>query len=167
MISDAHADFLATAYLQFVNPAADPQTIGRALLIENARSLFARYEDRHGCAADGAEQAGAYLYRPWRGNIDPENLNKQAACADYQCCEHGVEWTGSASAARLAELIAATGGERHDWAEIYPWGIDCHPEDEAPPPAVEIIIDPRGQFGMFVTPGDGLQLDLGLRGTIH
>lgn len=136
MITDAHADFLATAYLQFIDPDADPVANGRELLTENAHSLRALYEDRHGMAAEGEAQAAAYGYRAWRGNIDPDNLNKQARCADYQCCEHGAAGQASPSQARIAALIAATGGPDRELCEDYPWGINWHPKDApAPLPA--------------------------------
>ena len=159
MITDAHADFLATAYLQFVDATADPQQIGSELLTENARSLRARYQERHGMASEGEAQAAAYAFRPWRGNIDPENLHKQARCAQYQCCEHGEEWTASDSAKRVETLIALTGGQERRTSEHYPWGIDQHPEEERPanreqfearPLIVVASIGPRGtQLRLF------------------
>jgi|TARA_Y100000815_G_scaffold141107_1_gene127663 hypothetical protein len=132
MITDAHTDFLATAYVKFVEPAADPQEIGRWFLIENARSLRALYDTRHGMAAGGDAQAKAYRYRPWRGNIAPGDLYQQACCAQYQSCEHGKAWQNSASAARLLQLRDAamreSKGTAADDSDDYPWGIDCHRE---------------------------------------
>lgn len=146
MITDAHADFLATAYRQFVDPSIDPQEFGHQLLVENARSLRARYENRHGMARDGEAQAAAYGFRPWAGNIDPENANKQAACAAYQCCEHD-EWNASDSAQRLQMLTGATGGEGVKWSDFYPWGIDEHAEDAAhqveEPPVILVAVIAR------------------------
>jgi hypothetical protein len=131
MISDAHADFLATAFLRLVDAGADPQLIGRELLEENARSLEALYADRHGVAQDGRDQAAAYTYRRWTGAIEPSNVLKQARCAQYQSCEHGDAWTASASARRLAQLIVPAGGYEADLSDEFPWGIDEHPEQSA------------------------------------
>lgn len=151
MITDAHADFIATAYLQFVDPAADPQAIGQELLTENARSIRARYPHQEEWRAECDAQAAAYRFTPWRGNVDPENLNKQARCADYQCCEHGEAWAASASCAQLEAMIAKTGGHERALSDEYPWGIDDHPgaapQLEEPParPALVAVIAWPGQ----------------------
>lgn len=142
MLSDAHADFIATAYLKFIDRGADPQKIGQQLLRENCRSLAALYEERHGIDTEALAQAAAYRYQPWRANMDPQNVSKQARCADYQCCEHGDAWTESASGQLIAALIDCTGGREAPLSDFYPWGIDEHPEHaaapqpEALPPAV-------------------------------
>lgn len=131
MISDAHADFLATAYLQFIDGDADPQAIGAALLTENARSIRVRYEERHGMAEQGDTQAAAYRYRPWRGNINPDDLHVQALCANYQCSEDHC-WPSTDSAKQIAQLVEATGGWEREMPDGYDWGVDWHPEDKAP-----------------------------------
>lgn len=147
MLSDAHADFIATAYVQFIDAQADPQAVGRELLEENARSLRALYAERNGLADEGEASASAYRFQPWRGNIAPENLNKQARCAAYQCCEHGEEWTASASGQRIAQLIEATGGGGDDkpLSDAYPWGIDERPTDDLS----ELLIDVRNFLAGF------------------
>lgn len=127
MISNRHADFLATAYVQFIDASAHPQEIGQQLLYENCASLAARYGNNE------TWQADQYRYRPWRAPIDPANVNKQARCADYQCCEH-AEWEFSESALRLDALIDATGGRDCELSREYPWGIDEHAERVARTP---------------------------------
>lgn len=159
MITDAHADFLATAYLQFVDDSADPQTIGQAILTENARSCRARYDDRHGMAAEGEAQAAAYVYRRWIGNIAPANLNKNARCAAYQACEHD-EWEQSSAFAQIQQMMDATGGGDCAMDDDYPWGIDEHPEDATPKP--QRVVEPQFIAITFSNPAT-LQFLLPLR----
>lgn len=135
MITTAHADFIATAYLQFVDGDADPQAIGKELLQENVNSLAARYGDR-----SDQPQVDSYRFRRWLGNIDPANANKQARCADYQACEHS-EWEHTAAFRQLQRLIDATGGSEAKLDEAYPWGIDEHPISAQPAPAPQPIED--------------------------
>lgn len=129
MITDDHADFIATAYVRLIDPAADPQTIGRELLMENHASLAARYGD------NDFSQGKAYRFREWEGELDRVWINKAAICADYQCCEHR-EWEPSASCKRLAQLVAITGGEPGFPASAAynaaPWGIEHEHRPEAP-----------------------------------
>ncbi|WP_147366902.1 hypothetical protein [Aurantiacibacter zhengii] len=127
MITNAHADLLATAYVQ-QNPDADPQAVGHAILVENARAVRSTYEDRHGAAADGEAQARRYRYRPWRGNIEPDFLHVQACCANYQCSD-GLGFHTTFAGEVIARLIIRTGGFEREMPEGYPWGVDCHPED--------------------------------------
>jgi hypothetical protein len=126
MITDAHADLLATAYRQLIDMRADPQEIGRAILEQNARSLRTRYEDRHGIAGEGEAQAAAYVYRRWQGNVGGEFLNKQAACALYQACETG-DYAETPGGRALQALLDATGGDECKWCDGDPWGVDTHP----------------------------------------
>ena len=121
MISDAHADFLVTAYLKMIDGTADPQAIGQALLYENCASLAARYGD------NDTSQADEYRFRYWAGPIEPANVNKQARCADYQCCEHRA-WEESQSAAILRALVDVTGGQDAALSDAFPWGLDDHAE---------------------------------------
>ena len=118
MITNDHADFLATAYVRLVDPAADPQAIGRELLHENMRSLSARYHSQ----VDW-EALEVYAYREWPGELIASWVNKNAACADYQCCEHR-EWAESDSVKRINALLEVTGGLTNEWPESVPWGIE-------------------------------------------
>lgn len=126
MITDAHADLLATTYRQLIDTRADAQEIGRAILDQNARSIRALYEDRHGAAAEAEAQAAAYVYRRWQGNETREFLNKQAACALYQACETG-DYAETPGGRALQALVDATGGDECKWCDGDPWGIDQHP----------------------------------------
>lgn len=146
MISDAHADFLATAAVQFLGES-NPQAIGQAVLDCNAKAIRARYQDQHGMAAQAEEQAAGYLFRRWMGDIDPADLFTQARCARYQCAEF-EGWEDQPPMQMLARLITAAGYE--DGARVpdgYSWGIDCHPgemfeivESVAPLPDPAVII---------------------------
>ena len=137
MISDAHADMLATAIPAFLGIDFPGQQLGELLLLANVLSVRTRYADRHGIAAAGEAQAAAYRYRPWMGNIEPGFLGKQACCAAYQC----DEWEGfetSTIGKLIAQLIEVSGVDLCNLPEEYPWGIDCHPgEDIKPEPAPE------------------------------
>lgn len=132
MVSDAHLDLLATAWVQLIDPDADPQAIGQQLARDCAASIRARYEDRHGCAAEAEAQAEAYRFRKWPGNIDPAMLAKQVACFDYQACET-LDWKERPSfvaCERLAGRLVAMGfdfqGEPMNSRRFdeYPWGVD-------------------------------------------
>lgn len=121
MITDAHADLLATAYLAFVDPKASGQIIGQELLAENARSLEARYAD-----TDNFKQAALYQHRPWDGPLDPRLVRKQLDCADYQCCEHDG-WRSSNTAFRLGLLEQRLKALPSEWDvddRARPWGVD-------------------------------------------
>lgn len=151
MVSDAHLDLLATAYVAFVDPDADPQALGQQLARDCAASIRARYEDRHGCAAEAEEQAEKYVYRRWIGNIDPLMLAKQVACYAYQSCET-EDWPQRPSFAateRLNGRLLAMGAdyERQD-TDDYPWGVDYHPEDREAP-------EPQPEAARFVLHGSG------------
>ncbi|HEV2747739.1 MAG TPA: hypothetical protein VGW34_10640 [Allosphingosinicella sp.] len=125
MVSDAHIDLLATAYVALVDGTADPQRIGRQLLADNARSIRARYGDEQ----DPDAQVAAYRYRRWLGNMRPELLSKQIACLDYQSREFD-EWPQSASRRYLDALqwhCPKYDAIARDIADALPWGIDEHP----------------------------------------
>lgn len=138
MITDAHADMLATAAVQFLGAAPSfAQTFGESLLAANVLSVTARYEERHGLAADGRAQLAAYRYRKWMGNIDPADLFVQVRCAEYQCDEWD-DFAGSVIASLLRDLVAATGLDPEHMPEGYAWGIDCHPGE-----ALELELEPE------------------------
>lgn len=125
MVSDAHIDFLATAYVQHVNKAADPQLVGAALILENARSIEARYGGASGGQAFA--QAHAYRYRPWAEPLGSVvRVAKQISCLEYQSCEHD-EWQSSKAQAILVDLLAALApkgeGAGKDWEHRSGW--DC------------------------------------------
>lgn len=129
MITNDHADFLATAYVRLIDPAADPQTIALDLLRENMFSLRTRY----GTPVDD-QLLAEYQFREWPGELDLTTVHKNAACADYQCCEHR-EWADSASAKAMKALCDATAnavsGPAYDAA---PWGIEASHRPAPPPP---------------------------------
>jgi hypothetical protein len=129
MITNDHADFLATAYVRLVDPAADPQTIAQDLLRENMFSLRARY----GTPVD-EQLLSEYQFREWPGELDLSSVHKNAACADYQCCEH-QEWADSFSAKAMKALCdaaaAAVSAPAYDAA---PWGIEAEHRPAPPPP---------------------------------
>lgn len=126
MITNDHADFLATAYLRLVDPTADPQAIGRELLHENMRSLTARYETQ-----TDDERLNAYVYREWAAPLKPAWVDCAAACAEYQSCEHGDEWQASDSCRRLEAIQAASGWPKgKSWPDSAPWGIDAKHRDK-------------------------------------
>lgn len=145
MITDDHADFLATAYVQLVDDAADPQEVALDLLRENMFSLQERYDE----PLDD-ERLATYQYREWPGELDLGWVNKNAACADYQCCEHG-SWGATQSCHRLVRLIEVSGGEGK-YPDSAPWGIDSEHRPAAPLPPLAseqspgmvrmILIDP-------------------------
>jgi hypothetical protein len=153
MISDAHADMIATAIPAFLGIDLPGQVLGEALLWANVASLRARYADRHGLAASGAAQAEAYRYRPWMGNIDPIDLGVQAFCAAYQCDEWD-EFEASSIGKLIAQLIQQSGIDPCNLPEGYAWGIDNHPGEDLPvhgpfaePARIAIArhIEPAGQ----------------------
>ena len=117
MISDAHADLLATAYVALIDPQADPQLMGRELLFENAKSLRARYGDN-----TNFDRCELYVYHPWPLPLSTTLVSKAAACADYQCCEHDG-WGISASCKALTALEQLQ-PYWHALGERMPWGID-------------------------------------------
>lgn len=129
MITNDHADFLATAYVRFIDPTADPQAFALDLLRENMFSLRERYDD-----PIDDQLLAEYQFREWSGELDPVTVHKNAACADYQCCEHR-EWYSTASAAAMKALCAATAdsvtGPAYDAA---PWGIEASHRPAPPPP---------------------------------
>jgi hypothetical protein len=132
-----------------VDPTADPQQIGKALLMENHASLAARYGDNDFSQGEG------YQFREWPGELDKGWVNAAARCADYQACEHGQDWRDSESCRKLTLLTEMTGGDKTDLAEGAPWGID---EEHRPAPVPStfhaepavglirmILIDPAAQ----------------------
>lgn len=127
MVSNAHIDLLATAWVQLIDPAADPQEIGQQLAHDCAASIRARYPSD----TEAREQAFAYRFRQWPGNIDPEFLAKQVACYRYQSCEGDWESRKSFTAVeRLMGRLVAMGVD-YDGEPVnsrnfdeYPWGVD-------------------------------------------
>ena len=177
MVSDAHVDFLATAYLRLVEADADPQQIGEIMIRDNARSIRARYGHNRQMCRGADEQAARYTFQRWTGPLDPLNISKQIACLDYQSCEFDG-WFQSASRALLNKLQAhvpifddCLATER----DAHPWGIDDHPapvasladcarEHQAPPPVDAAVVVPLrlastlGPVGASQAPVDGLPL---------
>lgn len=132
MVSNAHLDLLATAWVQLIDPDADPQEIGQQLARDCAASIRARYEDRHGCAAEAEAQAEAYRFERWPGNIDPAFLAKQVACFRYQACET-ADWKERPSYIAVERLMGRLVAMRVDYDaepmnsrrfDEYPWGVE-------------------------------------------
>lgn len=127
MVSDAHIDLLATAWVQLIDPAADPQEIGQQLAHDCAASIASRYSN----AKEERKQAFAYRFRQWPGNIDPEFLAKQVACYRYQACEG--DWESRKSFTAVERLMGRLVAMGVDWDsqplnsrrfDDYPWGVD-------------------------------------------
>lgn len=131
MVSDAHIDLLATAFVQLVDPAADAQKIGATLIGENAKSINYRYSHSPEFWQEANEQRDAYQYREWRGDINGPLLSKSVACFDYQACEH-PDYEQSETKRIVAQLEANAPEFDDDaadsWSEI-PWGVE---EDDRP-----------------------------------
>lgn len=153
MVTDDHLDLLATAWLQLIDPEADPQEIGQQLARDNAASIRARYEDRHGAAHDAEVQAATWRFRKWEGNIDPEFLAKQVACYRYQSCET-EDWEQRPSFAAVERLMGRLVAMGVDWDndptnsrrfDAYPWGVDVEHRtgggtiDPTPPRFVPVL----------------------------
>lgn len=149
MTSEKHINTLATfAYVEGLT--LDPASFATSLTLHNVRSLQARYE---GCYGEMTEGWQDYTYKPInlpaikreactayrqrlvvlsRGPVPkcvdlPTFILKQAACFDYQACEHD-DWEGSQTKGlidAISERCKAQGaveeGPKYDAA---PWGID-------------------------------------------
>jgi hypothetical protein len=132
MVSDAHVDLLATAFVRLVDPAADPQAVGLQMLRHNARSIRARYSHNAGFCDEADAQADAYRYQPWRADISPAMLSKQIACLNYQSCEFDG-WEQCESRHMLDQLQAHCpkyDDLSRDAETGIPWGVDDHPEPD-------------------------------------
>lgn len=141
MISDAHVDLVASAYVQFVDASANAQSIGAMLIGENAQSICYRYSHYADDCAEARAQAAAYEYRPW-GAVSRLMLLKALACLDYQSCEHDG-WQTSAAKRIVSDLEAEMklAGLPEYGANILfddlPWGIqeEHRPGGDHEPPA--------------------------------
>jgi hypothetical protein len=143
-VSDAHINVMLTFALQNRILLPDPDAphvsldlhggdhatrIGRALLLQNARSLFARYCTRIEMVPELARHefhAKAYVFRPdirlrSLGSLLPVAIIKASHCFDYQACESTDYETTSAAKIMLALRDGATHYLPH-YAEV-PWSI--------------------------------------------
>lgn len=128
MVSDAHVDLLATAYVALVDQSAEPQRVGQRMLRDNAISVATRYPCDREWIVECQEQAEAYRYQRWNGELNLALVSKQIACLDYQSCEFDG-WGSSLSRRYLDALEWHCPKQDAIPTEVYdrlPWGIDGH-----------------------------------------
>jgi hypothetical protein len=73
--------------------ALNATEVGRILLTENERSVYARYTDcgpgKGNAPGTLGEDAETYTFKPWPWNatLTPASILKACSCFDYQACE--------------------------------------------------------------------------------
>lgn len=126
IVSDSHIDVLVAGIVRKgLTDGLSPTEIGRELVIENHRSIEARY----GPGTDARDPDDEYEYVPVTVPLTDENLASAAACYDYQTCEHSGYESSRARrwAMALEELVEDRNvihGEKVDLSVGSPWGFE-------------------------------------------
>ena len=124
MVSNAHIDLLATAYVRLVDASADAQEIGAQLIRENSESICYRYSHYPEDCDNARAQAADYTFREWPGEIAPRLLSKSVACFDYQACEHPAYEESEGK--RIVAALEAKAPEFNSGSafDALPWGVE-------------------------------------------
>jgi hypothetical protein len=130
MVTDAHVNVIVQAAIELEALPAELATFtGRMLLLENMRSLEARYGEREPI---DAARLDAYAFGKPARVCTPVEVLKQIACYRYQACEHDA-WEASEARAFLsaveAQIVDAMGltieaAHALPGYDSAPWGID-------------------------------------------
>ena len=130
LVTEGHIDVIVQGAIQLdLTNAEDATETGRTLLLENYRSLAARY-------GDSIPEDIGYHFRglPEGVEVDPAAVLQAVQCYAYQASEH-IEWGESAANDLCVRLEAACreAGATDVTANDWPWGyVSIHQATEPP-----------------------------------